>query len=149
MHVNNAREVPEYEIDPKELDFTNSVDITKVIHCSLLFRMLVSLNLFSFTGLVLKVHCTNSCLLLKLPVTKTFANFIVDSLVNGINIFFALECIFFTYSCFSPYVGDKIQNLDQDWYGSATNICLGMSIMIPVIEFDILLNRETTQPTWR
>ena len=46
MHVNNAREVPEYEIDPKELDFTNSVDITKVIRCSLLFRMLVSLNLF-------------------------------------------------------------------------------------------------------
>ncbi|RVW21332.1 Integrin-linked protein kinase 1 [Vitis vinifera] len=64
MHVNNAREVPEYEIDPKELDFTNSVDIT------------------------------------------------------------------------------KIQNLDQDWYGSATNICLGMSIMIPVIEFDILLNQR-------
>ncbi|KAG9448141.1 hypothetical protein H6P81_014269 [Aristolochia fimbriata] len=29
MHVQNAREVPEYEIDPKELDFTNSVDITK------------------------------------------------------------------------------------------------------------------------
>ncbi|RVW79042.1 Integrin-linked protein kinase 1 [Vitis vinifera] len=65
MHVNNAREVPEYEIDPKELDFTNSVDIT------------------------------------------------------------------------------KIQNLDQDWYGSATNICLGMSIMIPVTEFDILLNRTS------
>lgn len=30
MLVQNAREVPEYEIDPKELDFTNSVDITKV-----------------------------------------------------------------------------------------------------------------------
>lgn len=30
MHVHNAREVPEYEIDPKELDFTNSVEITKV-----------------------------------------------------------------------------------------------------------------------
>lgn len=30
MHVENAREVPEYEIDPRELDFTNSVDITKV-----------------------------------------------------------------------------------------------------------------------
>ena len=30
MHVNHAREVPEYEIDPKELDFTNSVEITKV-----------------------------------------------------------------------------------------------------------------------
>lgn len=30
MHVENAREVPEYEIDPKELDFTNSVSITKV-----------------------------------------------------------------------------------------------------------------------
>lgn len=30
MHVNNAKLVPEYEIDPAELDFTNSVDITKV-----------------------------------------------------------------------------------------------------------------------
>lgn len=29
MHVKNAREVPEYEIDPKELDFTNSVELTK------------------------------------------------------------------------------------------------------------------------
>ncbi|KAL0407457.1 UNVERIFIED_CONTAM: Integrin-linked protein kinase [Sesamum latifolium] len=29
MHVRNAREVPEYEIDPMELDFTNSVEITK------------------------------------------------------------------------------------------------------------------------
>ncbi|XP_076924686.1 serine/threonine-protein kinase 12-like isoform X1 [Bidens hawaiensis] len=29
MHVKNAREVPEYEIDAKELDFTDSVDITK------------------------------------------------------------------------------------------------------------------------
>ncbi|XP_009360791.2 integrin-linked protein kinase 1 [Pyrus x bretschneideri] len=33
MHVNHAREVPEYEIDPKELDFTNSVDITKGTYC--------------------------------------------------------------------------------------------------------------------
>jgi hypothetical protein len=30
MHVNHAREVPEYEIDPKEIDFTDSVGITKV-----------------------------------------------------------------------------------------------------------------------
>lgn len=30
MHVQNAREVPEYEIDASELDFTNSVCITKV-----------------------------------------------------------------------------------------------------------------------
>ena len=30
MHVNHAREVPEYEIHPKELDFTDSVEITKV-----------------------------------------------------------------------------------------------------------------------
>lgn len=30
MHVNNAREVPEYEMDPSELDFSNSVQITKV-----------------------------------------------------------------------------------------------------------------------
>ncbi|KAK3165436.1 hypothetical protein QOZ80_1AG0033170 [Eleusine coracana subsp. coracana] len=29
MHVNNDREVPEYEIDPSELDFTNSKDISK------------------------------------------------------------------------------------------------------------------------
>ncbi|XP_059438136.1 integrin-linked protein kinase 1 isoform X1 [Corylus avellana] len=29
MHVTHAREVPEYEIDPKEFDFTNSVEITK------------------------------------------------------------------------------------------------------------------------
>lgn len=30
MHVNHAREVPEYELNPKELDFTHSVEITKV-----------------------------------------------------------------------------------------------------------------------
>ena len=30
MHVQNAREVPEYEINPSELDFSNSVNITKV-----------------------------------------------------------------------------------------------------------------------
>ncbi|GJN17676.1 hypothetical protein PR202_gb04765 [Eleusine coracana subsp. coracana] len=29
MHVNNNREVPEYEIDPSDLDFTNSKDISK------------------------------------------------------------------------------------------------------------------------
>ncbi|CAI0475616.1 unnamed protein product [Linum tenue] len=29
MHVNHAREVPEYEINPTELDLTNSVQITK------------------------------------------------------------------------------------------------------------------------
>ena len=33
MLVKNAREVPDYEIDPKELDFTNSVNITKVKLC--------------------------------------------------------------------------------------------------------------------
>ncbi|XP_022724402.1 serine/threonine-protein kinase STY17-like isoform X2 [Durio zibethinus] len=33
MHVKHAREVPEYEIDPKELDFTNSVHITKGTFC--------------------------------------------------------------------------------------------------------------------
>lgn len=30
MHVQNAREVPEYEIDHKELDFSDSFEITKV-----------------------------------------------------------------------------------------------------------------------
>lgn len=35
MHVKNSREVPEYEIDPKELDFTDSVEISaKVIQAS-------------------------------------------------------------------------------------------------------------------
>lgn len=29
MHVNNSREVPEYEIDAKELDFTNSIELAK------------------------------------------------------------------------------------------------------------------------
>ncbi|KAL6546456.1 hypothetical protein OROMI_022177 [Orobanche minor] len=29
MHVQNALEVPEYEIDPRELDFTDSIEITK------------------------------------------------------------------------------------------------------------------------
>ncbi|GMH05192.1 hypothetical protein Nepgr_007032 [Nepenthes gracilis] len=29
MHVKNVREVPEYEIDPQEIDFSNSVHITK------------------------------------------------------------------------------------------------------------------------
>ncbi|EOY27878.1 hypothetical protein QUC31_012725 [Theobroma cacao] len=38
MHVNHAREVPEYEIDPKELDFTNSVDITKGTFCRASWR---------------------------------------------------------------------------------------------------------------
>ncbi|XP_027127514.1 integrin-linked protein kinase 1-like [Coffea eugenioides] len=33
MQVRNAREVPEYEIDPRELDFSKSVDITKGTFC--------------------------------------------------------------------------------------------------------------------
>jgi hypothetical protein len=37
MHVNHAREVPEYEINPKELDFTNSVEITKVKHIIIIY----------------------------------------------------------------------------------------------------------------
>ncbi|MED6155120.1 hypothetical protein PIB30_002323 [Stylosanthes scabra] len=38
MHVNHAREVPEYEINPKELDFTNSEEITKGTFCSAIWR---------------------------------------------------------------------------------------------------------------
>ena len=30
MHVKTPREVPEYEINPSELDFTQSKEITKV-----------------------------------------------------------------------------------------------------------------------
>ncbi|KAL5096980.1 hypothetical protein RYX36_001307 [Vicia faba] len=38
MHVNHARDVPEYEINPKELDFTNSKEITKGTFCIALWR---------------------------------------------------------------------------------------------------------------
>ncbi|XP_047334556.1 integrin-linked protein kinase 1 [Impatiens glandulifera] len=38
LHVKNAREIPEYEIDPKELDFTNSVNITKGTFCIATWR---------------------------------------------------------------------------------------------------------------
>lgn len=31
MHVKTPREVPEYEINPSELDFTQSKEITKVV----------------------------------------------------------------------------------------------------------------------
>lgn len=31
MHVKNAHDVPEYEIDPQEIDFSNSRNINKVI----------------------------------------------------------------------------------------------------------------------
>lgn len=33
MHVQTVREIPEYEIDPSELDFSNSVGITKGTYC--------------------------------------------------------------------------------------------------------------------
>lgn len=33
MHVRNARHVPEYEINPNEIDFTDSTDITKGTYC--------------------------------------------------------------------------------------------------------------------
>ena len=35
MHVKNYREIPEYEIDPEELDFTFGAEIKKVIDYSL------------------------------------------------------------------------------------------------------------------
>ncbi|XP_010035890.2 integrin-linked protein kinase 1 [Eucalyptus grandis] len=38
MHVQNAREVPEYEINPSELDFSSSVNITKGTFRSALWR---------------------------------------------------------------------------------------------------------------
>lgn len=44
MHVENAREVPEYEIDPKELDFTDSVEITKVRSSSFSLSIASSLH---------------------------------------------------------------------------------------------------------
>ncbi|KAL6542750.1 hypothetical protein OROHE_010270 [Orobanche hederae] len=38
MHVQNARQVPEYEIGPEELDFTNSIEITKGTYRIALWR---------------------------------------------------------------------------------------------------------------
>ncbi|KAE9594549.1 putative protein kinase TKL-Pl-5 family [Lupinus albus] len=38
MHVNHAREVPEYEISSEEFDFSNSVEITKGTFCSAFWR---------------------------------------------------------------------------------------------------------------
>lgn len=32
MQVTNAGQVPDYEIDPKEIDLSNSMEITKVLH---------------------------------------------------------------------------------------------------------------------
>lgn len=43
MHVANARQVPEYEINPTELDFTNSIQITKVNNFSLSFLFHISI----------------------------------------------------------------------------------------------------------
>ena len=49
MHVENAREVPEYEIDPSELDFTNSVCITKVrFQVSFSLHLIVSYWIYPF-----------------------------------------------------------------------------------------------------
>ena len=91
----------------------------------------------------MKFHGTYSCLLLKLSVTKTLDNITVDSLVNGVNIFVTniVVCIFFTYSCLSAYVGDKVQNLDKDWYGLRVISAFDMFITILVNKFDIFLNR--------
>ncbi|KAL2483472.1 Integrin-linked protein kinase family [Forsythia ovata] len=47
MHVQNAREVPEYEIDMRELDFTDSVEITKGTFCLASWRgILVAVKKF-------------------------------------------------------------------------------------------------------
>lgn len=48
MHVQNAREVPEYEINPGELDFSKSVNITKVVSFFLLGYILWDPGFFLF-----------------------------------------------------------------------------------------------------
>lgn len=61
MHVQNAREVPEYEINASELDFTNSVHITKVyisddfLYSLYLFYSWVLQNLNSSPNLLLPI----------------------------------------------------------------------------------------------
>nr|GMD70715.1 uncharacterized protein LOC109182758 [Ipomoea batatas] len=57
MHVQNAHEIPEYEIDPKELDFSNSVDIAKFGTGTVWFRFQISHNQKPLgSGLVSTVH---------------------------------------------------------------------------------------------
>lgn len=48
MHVQNSFEGPEYEIDIKELDFTNSVEITKVKFILYLKSLLIPFKLADF-----------------------------------------------------------------------------------------------------
>lgn len=57
MHVRYAREVPEYEIDPKELDFTNSVEITKVTFTCSFLQILVFGIAISCSGTSLNRYC--------------------------------------------------------------------------------------------
>lgn len=55
-HVENALEVPEYEIDPSGLDFTNSVDITKVMaHICAIF-LVCAIMLY-----VIRKRCRSLC----------------------------------------------------------------------------------------
>ncbi|KAK9227563.1 hypothetical protein WN943_012616 [Citrus x changshan-huyou] len=56
MHVKHAREVPEYEIDPHELDFTNSVEITKWRKLSCFIPGIVCFsNVSEYTGGILRL----------------------------------------------------------------------------------------------
>lgn len=56
MHVRYAREVPEYEIDPKELDFTDSVEITKVSFYFFFFSMtLIMVLSFLVSSVILEL----------------------------------------------------------------------------------------------
>lgn len=49
MRVQNDREVPEYEINPNELDFSKSVNITKVSCCLLLtFALWCQISFINF-----------------------------------------------------------------------------------------------------
>lgn len=64
MHVKNSLEVPEYEIDPEELDFTDSVEIAKVIQGPLAIGtkhticLNSAINYFSLAGYINKPFLT-------------------------------------------------------------------------------------------
>lgn len=64
MHVENAREIPEYEIDPRELDFSNSVNITKVTTFSLWLDSYAYLIIAHFTLLLFVLCYCIRCLLI-------------------------------------------------------------------------------------
>lgn len=72
MHVQNSREVPEYEIDSSELDFSNSVHITKVILNLILLSVYGCNSLFARLSYYFWLPFTVAYIVIVLAVRSTF-----------------------------------------------------------------------------